>query len=100
MSLQLTFGGSEAVLVRNTGIANAVQGFVSDETVISKNVTALPTTFIFQLLEYIQIPLINVSGTIIWIKVSGVWKQATSFIKVGGVWKQAIPFTKNNGIWK
>ena len=98
MSFQLTFGGGEAVLVRDTGTANAVQGFVSDETVVSKNVTALPTTFIFQLLEYIQIPLSV--GTIVWIKVSGVWKQAIPWIKVGGVWKQATPMIKIGGVWK
>jgi hypothetical protein len=36
----------------------------------------------------------------IWIKVSGVWKQATPFIKVSGVWKQSTPFIKISGIWK
>lgn len=98
MSFQLTFGGGETLLVRDKGSTNAVQGFVSDETVVSKNITALPTNFFFQLLEYIQIPLSV--GTIVWIKVSGVWRQATSFIKVSGTWKQATPFIKVSGTWR
>lgn len=98
MSYQLTFGGGETILARDKGSANAVQGFVSEETVVSKNITALPTTFIFQLLEYIQIPLST--GTKTWLKVSGIWKQATTWIKVSGVWKQTTPFIKVSGTWK
>ena len=41
-----------------------------------------------------------VSGTIFWIKVSGVWKQATAFIKISGVWKQVTTYIKVSGIWK
>ena len=100
MSLQLTFGGAEAVLVRDTGTANAVQGFVSEEIVVSKNVTALPTNFLFQLYEYIQAPLVSITGTVAWIKVSGIWKQAIVWLNVGGIWKQTTPFIKVGGVWK
>jgi hypothetical protein len=40
------------------------------------------------------------STTIAWIKVGGVWKQATVFIKVSGVWKTATPNIKVSGTWK
>jgi hypothetical protein len=52
-------------------------------------------------IEIYQIPIeAPVSGTIVWIKVSGVWKQATPFIKVSGVWKQSTPYIKVSGTWK
>jgi hypothetical protein len=35
-----------------------------------------------------------------WIKVAGVWKEATTYIKVSGVWKQATPYVKIGGNWK
>lgn len=100
MSLQLTFGGGETVLVRDKGTANNVQGFVSEETVVSKNVTALPTNFIFQLYDYVQAPLISIINTKVWIKVSGIWKESITWIKVNGTWKQSTPFIKVNGTWK
>jgi hypothetical protein len=40
------------------------------------------------------------TGTIAWIKVAGVWKQATVWIKVAGVWKTATPKLKVTGVWK
>lgn len=40
------------------------------------------------------------AGNIIWLKVSGTWKQATPFIKVAGTWKQANPGIKISGTWK
>ena len=98
MSYQLTFGGGEAVLVRDTGTANPVQGFVSSEVVVSRNVTALPTSVLFTLIGYIQAPF-NV-GTIVWEKVAGVWKQLIVWIKVAGIWKQSTPFTKVGGTWQ
>jgi hypothetical protein len=51
----------------------------------------------------VRVPRINkvsTANTIVWIKVGGVWRQATVFIKVGGVWKQATPFIKVSGTWK
>lgn len=101
MSYQLTFGGGEALLVRDKGTANAVQGFVSRESVVIKNVTALATSFIFQLIEYVQFVLTAApTGTIIWLNVAGVWKQATGWLNVGGTWKQSSPFYNDNGTWK
>jgi len=38
--------------------------------------------------------------TIVWIKVAGVWKQATVFLNVSGTWKTATPKIKVSGIWK
>jgi hypothetical protein len=35
-----------------------------------------------------------------WIKVGGVWKEATTWIRVGGVWKTATPKTKVGGTWQ
>jgi len=40
------------------------------------------------------------ANTIAWIKVSGVWKQATVYIKVAGVWETATPYIKVAGVWK
>ena len=39
-------------------------------------------------------------GCQIYVKVNGVWKEATPYVKVGGVWKEASPSTKINGTWK
>lgn len=100
MSLQLTFGGGEVMLVRDTGTPNAVQGFVSEETVVSRNVTALPTNFLFQKYEYVQFSFTDILGTKFWIKVSGVWKEAIPWIKVSGVWKEAIAWIKVAGTWR
>jgi hypothetical protein len=38
--------------------------------------------------------------TLAWLKVGGVWKQATVHIKVSGVWKTATPNIKVSGTWK
>jgi hypothetical protein len=100
MSFQLTFGGGEVVLVRDTGTANAVQGFVTDEITLGANDIALPSNFIFQLYSYIQAPLIVFAGSKFWIKISGTWREAITWINVSGVWKQATPFVKDVGIWK
>jgi hypothetical protein len=40
------------------------------------------------------------SGNKMWVKVSGVWKEATTWIKVSGVWKTATPKIKDGGVWK
>ncbi len=40
------------------------------------------------------------SATTAWIKVAGVWKQATVHIKVAGVWKQATSYVKIGGTFK
>ena len=39
-------------------------------------------------------------GCQIYVKVNGVWKEATPYVKVGGVWKEASPSIKINGAWK
>jgi hypothetical protein len=57
VSYQLTFGGGEAILIRDKGTANAVQGFVETDIVVSKNDTALTTSFLFDLDEYIQLAI-------------------------------------------
>lgn len=101
MSLQLTFGGGETLLVRDKGTANAVQGFVSRESVVIKNVTALATSFVFQIIEYVQFALTTApANTIVWLKVAGVWKQTTGFINVSGTWKTLTGFYNDNGTWK
>lgn len=40
------------------------------------------------------------AGSKFYIKVAGVWKQATVYIKVAGTWKLATPFIKVSGTWK
>ena len=35
-----------------------------------------------------------------WIKISGIWKQATPYVKIAGVWKLATPYIKIGGVWK
>ena len=35
-----------------------------------------------------------------WLRVSGVWKQATAWIRVSGVWRQATPFVRVAGTWR
>jgi hypothetical protein len=53
-------------------------------------------------IEIGSIPIeLPVSGNIMWIKVEGVWKQASAvWIKVAGVWKQAEPKIKISGVWR
>lgn len=34
-----------------------------------------------------------------WVKVAGVWKQATTFIKVSGSWKSAVPYFRDASNW-
>lgn len=34
-----------------------------------------------------------------WIKVAGVWKEATVHIRIAGVWKVATPFIRASGTW-
>jgi hypothetical protein len=98
MSLQLTFGGGEILLVRDKGTANVVQGFVSREVTVSKNIVQLPTTFIFQLYGYIQIPLSEAAK--FWVKVSSTWRAATAYVKISGAWKTVTPHIKITGNWK
>jgi hypothetical protein len=101
VSNDLTFGGAEAVMTRDKGTANSVQGFVSSETVVSKNITALATSFVFSVYEYISFSLTSAVNTVVWIKVAGVWKQTAGvFIKVAGTWKNATTFVKESGTWK
>ena len=49
--------------------------------------------------EIKSIPLVGTAYKF-WIKVSGVWKQATAYIKVSGVWKQATGYINISGVWK
>jgi hypothetical protein len=47
--------------------------------------------------------LLNSSGpkvTFFWIKVGGVWLQATPYVKVSGVWQTSNPFIKVTGTWE
>lgn len=46
------------------------------------------------------IPAVVVAVTKLWIKVSGVWREATTWINVSGTWKQATVFFKDSGTWK
>jgi hypothetical protein len=48
------------------------------------------------------LPIVGTSSvsSIFWLKVAGVWKQATAYIKVSGVWKTATPNIKVSGVWK
>jgi len=52
-------------------------------------------------IEIGQVPLASPApaGNQMWIKVSGIWKQATMFIKVAGVWKLSSPKIKVSGTW-
>lgn len=36
----------------------------------------------------------------LWIKVSGVWREAVTWIKISGVWKQATPKIKVATVWR
>jgi hypothetical protein len=56
MANNLNFGGAEAILVRDTGIANAVQGFVTKEITQGANVVGLPTTIFFTLDKRVVTP--------------------------------------------
>jgi hypothetical protein len=102
MSFQLTFGGGETLIVRDKGTSNAVQGFVSSESVVIKNVIALATNFLFQLIEYVQLVIAGAppAGTIVWLNVSGVWKQTIEWLNVSGTWKTPTTFYNDNGTWK
>jgi hypothetical protein len=102
MANNLNFGGGTVILIRNKGTANAVQGFVARETVVSKNITALATNFVFQLIEYVQFVIAAAppAGTIVWLNVLGVWKQTTEWLNVAGTWKTPTTFYNDNGTWK
>jgi hypothetical protein len=78
---------------------------ITDGFVISQGpniLSGLPTTFELESGDGDSTIQVYVSpvNSIMWIKISGVWKQTTPFIKVSGVWKQATPYIKNGGIWK
>ncbi len=66
----------------------------------------MPTRRIFDgaSIEIGQVPIVGPAtppaGTIVWLKVLGVWKQATVHIKVSGVWKTASPNIRVGGVWK
>jgi hypothetical protein len=102
MANNLNFGGAPVILIRNKGTANAVKGFVARETVVSKNVTALVTNFLFQLVEYVQFVIAAAppTGTIAWLNVSGVWKQLVVWLNVSGTWKTTTPNYNDGGTWK
>jgi hypothetical protein len=54
-------------------------------------------------IEIGQVPIVAPTSvsTIVWLKVSSVWKQVTDvYIKVSGTWKQATAFIKIGGNWK
>lgn len=54
-------------------------------------------------IETNQMPIqgVTTTGNTFWIKVSGVWKQATTYVKVSGIWKVVTkPYLKVGGIWK
>jgi hypothetical protein len=46
------------------------------------------------------IPISQEAANKLWIKVAGVWKQATTYIKVAGVWKTATPKINVSGTWR
>jgi hypothetical protein len=53
-------------------------------------------------IELGQVPIVGTSviGTIAWINVSGVWKQAIAYVKIAGVWKTATLYVNVTGVWK
>ena len=99
MTYQLTAGGGEAAYNKDKGTANAVQGFTNTQITVGKNVTALPFYFEFEASDGAASFAKNLV-TQAWIKISGVWKQATVWIKVAGTWKAATPKIKVSGVWK
>jgi hypothetical protein len=101
MSNNLTAGGAPSQLVRDTGSPGAVQGFVTDTITQGPRLAAgLTTLFVFQLAEAsMQIGIVAAAKQL-WIKIAGVWKQATPWIKIAGVWKQATPWVKAGGVWE
>lgn len=52
------------------------------------------------LLTLLRGPLAAPSGTIVWLNVSGVWKQVTGWTNVAGVWKQSNGKINVTGTWK
>jgi hypothetical protein len=40
------------------------------------------------------------TATKVWIKVAGVWKEATPYIRVGGIWKVATPKIRAASVWR
>lgn len=55
-------------------------------------------------IEIGSLPIVAASApptnTIVWLRVGGVWKQATVWLRVGGVWKTTTPFVRVSGVWK
>ena len=100
MANNLNFGGGEVILIRDKGVAAPVQGFITNEITQGRNDVALPTNYLFQLIEFIQFPISTIVDNKFWIKISGDWKEAITWIKVSGIWKQASPKVKIEGEWK
>lgn len=40
------------------------------------------------------------AGITTWLRVAGVWTQATVWINVAGTWKVSTPFIKISGSWR
>jgi hypothetical protein len=40
------------------------------------------------------------AGTVVWLKVSGVWEEIVVWLNVGGTWKTSTPFIKVAGTWE
>lgn len=96
----LEVADSSFEFVRPAGTANAVQGLRADGKLEGANLlTALPFYAYLQGGDGSSELQLSI-GTLIWIKVSGIWKQATPYIKIAGTWKQATTFIKVSGTWK
>lgn len=50
--------------------------------------------------DYFILTINYTKGCQIYVKVNGVWKEATPYVNVGGVWKEANSSIKENGTWK
>ena len=100
--MNLTAGGSSIQFVRDSGSPNAVQNFLADGKVEGVNLlNGLPFNYVFQASQKSsQFAYIIVVGNQFWIKIAGIWKQATAFVKISGVWKSTTPYVKVGGVWK
>ena len=94
-------GGSPRISTA-VGTAAPVQNMlVKGSELYGPNLTAaLIGTYTFRAASGIRIPSAPGTGSVIWIKVAGVWKQASPYIKVAGVWKPATGYVKVAGAWK
>lgn len=43
---------------------------------------------------------IKTEGSVVRVRINGVWKEAMPYVRINGTWKETIPYIRANGDWK